>query len=74
MSACQKRLDRHRFLCREKAVRRIGIGAIDDDLAMIGLLEAFIAGLMTGDEPVGVDHLGESVGRLGRGIAAQVRA
>ena len=50
----------------EEAIGGVGVGAVDDDLAVVGLAEAFVAGLVAGDEPVGVDHRGEAVGGLGR--------
>ena len=66
----QERLDSDRPIGGKEAIGRIGVGAVDDDLAMVGLLEPVVARLVAGDEPVGVDHLGESVGGFGRDIAA----
>ena len=60
---------------REQAIGGVGVGAVDDDLAMVGLAEALVAGLVAGDEPVGVDHRGEAVGGLAGSVSRpQVRA
>ena len=37
---------------------------------MVGLAEALVAGLVAGDEQVGVDHRGEAVDGLGLGVPA----
>ena len=45
-----ERLDRDRAGRREQAVGRVGAGAVDDQLPVVGQPEAVVAGLVAGDE------------------------
>src|SRR5947209_761867 len=65
LDALDEPLDRDRLAGGEEAAGGVLGGAIDDDLAMVRLAEPLVAGLVAGDEPVGVDHRGEAVDRLG---------
>src|SRR5579883_749389 len=53
--APQQAADGHGFGGGEETIGWEGVGAIDDDLAMIGQAEPLVAWLGAGDEPVGVD-------------------
>src|SRR3954447_16676495 len=70
LDALDQTFDRDRIAGGEETVGGILGGAVDDDLAMVRLAKPLVAGLMTGDEPVGVDHRGVAVDRLGLGVAS----